>query len=624
MPSPTAPVHFGPFVLDLDACTLHRDGQLVALPPKAMDLLVVLVQSAGTLVTKDNLMRRVWPDTFVEEGNLPVTVFTLRKALGDNGEQYIRTVPRRGYCFVGEVRSPSPTPPVTAAEPPSAPEPVMALPEVSPRPQRPFVAALVAGLAIALAGIGYAWSRSTPAPVGPIRSIAVMPFALVDVDPADEYQGPGLAADLAERLTALPGVAVRPLSSSLKFSGENVSGAGRSLQVDAVVTGTLRRMGGTLRLSAQLTRVADGARLWSLPTSQEETSLLGAGDLVAAGVVSTLAPELPGDARVRLLSAGTSSEEAYRRYLEGLALGNQLTLREVASAVGRLEEAVTTDPRFASAHAALATYSLLPASAAPTPARVAHAKAEAEQALTLQPEAAAAHAARGMALAIGEWNWDAAEDEIRQAIALRPNDAEHRLWHALYLSALARHDEALSEISRALELDPTGARVNFYRGFVLLMARRYDEAISQFRQTPLELGVVTQQVAFGVAVASARKARYDQAQAALDRIMTRAPSPQARAHLAFVVTESGDKAKGTATLQATLADIGTAGPRTPYVMIAATQACLGQTDAAFASLAQAVSEGDARVAFANVDPALDCARSDPRFPEFLKRLGLAR
>ncbi|MEQ1730716.1 MAG: winged helix-turn-helix domain-containing protein [Vicinamibacterales bacterium] len=608
MSSPTPPAHFGPFVLDLDARALHRNGQPVALPPKAMELLVVLVQSAGTLVTKDDLMRRVWPDTFVEEGNLPVTVFTLRKALGDDGEQFIRTVPRRGYCFVGEIRDTRPAPPAESA-----------------RPRRLAVGALVAGLTIALAGLGYAWSRSAPPPAGSIRSVAVLPFTLVDIDAANEYQGPGVAADVIARLTALPTVVVRPMSSSLKYGGEGAAvEAGRALRADAVVTGTLRQMGGALRVSAQLTRVSDGARLWSLPASQELVPLLKASGLVADGIAATLVADLTTTAHATFVTPETASEEAYRSYLQGLALGSQMTAREVGTAVERFERAVAADPQFAAAHTALATYSLLPASTSPTPARIARARSAAEQALALQPDAAPAHAARAMALAIGEWKWDAAGDEFRQAIAARPNDPEHRLWHSLYLSALSRHDEAIKEVGLALELDPTGPRVNFYRGFLLLMARRYDDAISQFRQTPLELGVVTQQVAFGVAVANAKKARFDQARAALERIITRAPSPQARAHSAFVLAESGDRTQGEASLKAVLGDLDQAGGRTPRVMIAATQACLGQMASAFESLEQAPVQGDSRIAFVNVDPALDCARTDPRFPELLERFGLAR
>jgi tetratricopeptide (TPR) repeat protein len=376
-------------------------------------------------------------------------------------------------------------------------------------------------------------------------------------------------------------------------------------------------------VSAELTRVADGARLWRLPPGLEATSLLAAGGLIAEGAAAAARPGQTAESHPALSSPGTSSEEAYRRYLEGLSLASQLTVRDVATAAERFEQAATIDPQFTSAHAALARHALLPASATPTPDRVAVARRAAERALVLDPNLGTAHASKGMALTLGDWDWSAAGEEFRRAVLLSPNDPEIRLWQALYWSAIGRHDEAIREAGLAVELDPTGPRLNFYRGLILLMARRYDEAIAQFRQTPLELGVITQQIPLGIAVASTKKMRYDQAREALSRIMKRAPSPQARAHLALVLAESGDRTGASLELKAAQDSLG-GGPRSPLTMIAAVQACLGQTAEAFDTLERALEEGDGRVVFAKVDPALDCARSTPAFGDFLRRIGLAR
>lgn len=619
--SSVKPAQFGPFVLDAAARTLHRHDVLVALPPKAMDLLIVLVESAGTVVSKDDLMRRVWPDTFVEEGNLPVTVFALRKALGDEGDGFIRTVPRRGYCFtaaVGPVGDPTRVEPSVAELPTVQPVDATLSPAWSARRRWAMRGAAIVSLA-AVALLALTWTRRAAAPTGPVRTVAVLPFSLIDVGTADEYLGSGLAADVTQQLADGSRMVVRPFASSAKY-GNDAREATRALQVDAVLTGSIRPVGNAWRITAELRRMSDGSVLWTTPAAEQEAPLWTAARAISRGVVATLDDGTPGVTAPG--SDDTSSAEAYRSYLQGLSAGSQMTVPGVAAAVEHLQRAVTTDPTFGAAHAALATYALLPPSAASTPALVARAKDAAARALALRSDSASAHAARGLALVLGERQWDDAGAELQRAVTLRPNDSETRLWRGLYLGARGRHDEALNEVGLALALDPTGPRAHYYRGFLLLMARRYDEALAQFRQTPLELGVVTQQVAFGMAVANTMKGRGDLAREALGRIRSLGVGPQVRVYRAFVQAQMGDRDAATVTLREAITELdGRA--RSPRTMMAAAQACLGQMDAAFENLRMAPDEGDPRILFAAVDPALDCARSDPRFAVLLKDLGLA-
>jgi DNA-binding winged helix-turn-helix (wHTH) protein/Tfp pilus assembly protein PilF/TolB-like protein len=617
-------VEFGPFRLDVDNRILRRDGQLVALPPKAADLLAVLVAASGTVVSKDELLRRVWPDTFVEEGNLPVTIFALRKALGDDGERYIKTIPRRGYCFVADVRRLDPAPDTPSDGPPPAapPLPDATIADAGPSaPAWPRVAAILAGLAVVFAGLGlgYRWFRSgPPAMATRVTSVAVLPFSVVDVGAADEYLGAGLAGDVVARLTDVPQLNVRPISSSLKYAGlgQDAIDAGRALRTDAVVTGSIRAVGSAFHVSAQMTRVSDGARLWSLPV--EDARLVDVGGIIADGVASGVG--LSDTSRAGLTRVRTASIDAYRLYLRGLSLGTQLTAREMAAALGRLEEAVAADPQYADAYAALATFAMLPVTPASTKEKVARARAAATRALELDERLGQAHASLAAALVWGDGNWDAAGPEFLRAIALRPNDPEVRLWHSIYLTALGRHDAALEEMRLALELDPTSPRLNLNRGMLLLMARRYDEAVAQFRRTPLEIGVVNQQVYFGIGVAHAKQARHDLAQAALRRATTRADEAQIGVYLAFVLAESGDRDGAARELERSLGELQ--GARAMRTMIGAAQACIGRMDEALGQLERAHAEGDTRILFANVDPVLDCARSDPRFAAFVRRLGL--
>lgn len=615
---PLVRASFGPFTLDAAARRLTRAGEPVAVPPKALDLLIVLAETPGQVVPKDVLMRRLWPDTFVEDGNLPVAVFTLRKALGDEGDTLIRTVPRHGYALDVEVRVEAPVSAAPALDASRSPvRPADLARPASPWPWRLSLAA--AGVLLAL-GLAYTWRPAPAALTRGIGTVAVLPFA-IEGGSDDDPLGTGVAADVAGRLRRLGRVAVRSMGSTLKYGtgAAAVAEAGRALSVDAIVTGVLQRGPDGTHVSAALTRVADGARLWT--SADAPLDLLDAAGTVVIGVSPHLAMPDATAAAATLARRVTGDPGAYTEYLTGLGRGAQLTLADVAAARQHFEAALAADPRFVEAHAALAVHLLLPASAVTTPDRTQRAAEAARAVLALDPGHPAGHAARGLTQAFGDHDWDGAGEGLRRAIALAPNEPEFRLWEALRLSALARHDEALHAIDRAVDLDPTSSRVHFYRGFLLLMARRYDDAIDRLRQTPLTLGVVTQQVALGLSLARAKQARYGQAERALARMSSRFSGPQVRTHLAFIKAESGDRATAASLLaEPPVADSA----RVPRVMTAAVQACMGETDAAFSNLFRAADDGDLRVIFAAVDPALDCARSDPRFATLLAGLGLAR
>ncbi len=615
---PLARASFGPFTLDATARRLTRAGEPVAVPPKALDLLIVLAETPGRVVPKDVLMRRLWPDTFVEDGNLPVAVFTLRKALGDDGDALIRTVPRHGYALDAELTVDAPVSPVSAQDASRLSVP----PAEATRPasSRPYGLSMAAAGVLLALGLAYAWRPAPAAVTRGIGTVAVLPFA-VEGAADDAPLGTGLAADVAARLRRLATVAVRPMGSTLKFGtgAAAVTEAGRALSADAIVTGVLRRGPGGTRVSAALTRVADGARLWA--SADAPLELLDAAGAVVIGVSPHLAAPNAAATAATLARRVTGDAGAYTEYLAGLGRGAQLTLADVAAARQHFETALAADPRFVEAHAALAVHLLLPASAVTTPGRTDRAAKAARAVLALDPEHPAGHAAQGLTQAFGDHDWEGAGDGLHRAVTLAPNEPEFHLWEALRLSALARHDEALRAIDRAVDLDPTGSRMHFYRGFLLLMARRYDDAIDRLRQTPLTLGVVTQQVALGLSLARAKQARFGQAEQTLARMSSRFAGPQVKAHLAFIKAESGDRATAASLLaEPPITDSA----RVPRVMTAAVQACMGETDAAFDNLFRATDDGDLRVIFAAVDPALDCARSDPRFAKLLAGLGLAR
>jgi DNA-binding winged helix-turn-helix (wHTH) protein/TolB-like protein len=602
---------FGRFRLDAARKVLLRDGELVALPPKAIDLLVVLVESAGELVTKEELLRRVWPDTFVEEGNLPVNVFTLRKALGDTGEEFIKTIPKRGYCFVGKV---GPSNPRT--------------PGPSDRPARPFRVVVGALLVLVAALTTLSYVRTSKAGAltltGQVQTLAVLPFSYTGPDPADDYIGPGFASAVADSLARLKTLIVRPMASTLKYGGppQDLIEAGRALQAAVVLSGSVRHTADDAQVEATLVRVEDGVQIWNASSTEVMASLPALERTIASAVGGALGA-LPEQERAALATPRTANLQAYLFYLQGREASHHMTPRDLDAALGAFTHATAADAAFAEAHSGLSAFLTLPMNQAPILLKYEQGVAAATRALALNDRLAEPHVVLGRAAVVLRWDWSGAEREYRQAIARAPYEADPHFWYALHLSATGRHDDALSEIRFALQLDPTSPRVNLYLGMLLTMARRYDEAIAQLRKTPIEMGVTNQQVYLAMAAAQMTRGRADEAMATLDRaIAARAtPTPAWDAHRAYVLAASGK----TAEARRILADLDQrheSGGRPNVTVEAAAFACAGQMDQAFARLTRAVEERDSRVIFLTVDPLLDCARTDPRFTPLARRMKL--
>lgn len=647
-------LRFGPFEMDRAACTLRRDGTLVALPPKAFDLLVVLVEAHGAVVDKSELMARLWPDTFVEEGNLPVTVFALRKALGEQSGQYIRTVPRRGYCFTEPITTVDAT---VAHASPAGVSPAASV--VSPTPATPGVqpnaaddgrrdAAVApgpgsgpaarsrrwgltwrtltgaAGAAALVVAAVFLWqTRQDSASLAGVQSVAVLPFIATggSAQPDGDAVGAGLAASITHALVGLDDVIVRPFASSAKYGGpsQDALDAGEALRVDAVLKGSVRHLGANTQVSATLVRVADGARLWSYASTEPAADLALADEAIVSRLADALEPgrgAAEQTQRERRLPHG----DAYDAYLRARDAAGAWTARDIERAVTYFGDAVQRDPAFADAHAGLAALLILPPTNALSRQVIAQAKAAATRALAVNPGLSEAQSALGRALLLGDWDYAAAERAFQAGMAVAPYDIEPHLWYAHWLSAQGRHDEALAEVRLAQDIDPTSPRVNLYVGTLLLAARRYEEGAAQLRKTPLEMGVVNQQVYLATSVAFAKRQQWDEALAVARRLSRSQPGGPGRAYLAYVLAESGRAAEADEVLEELDRQEDT--PRTPHIVLAAAYACRGRMDDAFARLDKAFEERDPRVMFLKVDPMLDCARSDARFAAAVRRIGL--
>jgi DNA-binding winged helix-turn-helix (wHTH) protein/TolB-like protein/Flp pilus assembly protein TadD len=609
------PYAFGPFLLDTRERRLLRDGKAVPLTLKAFDLLQVLVENQGHLLQKEELLRRVWPDAVVEENNLTVTISALRKALdeGPTDRQYIETVPRRGYRFVADFR---------AAGEPGEPG------EAAGRPQerrvRPFALGVAIVLALAAAA-ALAWVRkgSTPAAATvPVRSMAVLPFRSLTND--GDYLGLGMADALITRLGSTR-LLVRSTGAVQKYTlpGLDPVAAGRDLQVDSVLEGSLQTAGDRVRTTVRLVRVSDGATLWSGTFDELLPDIFSVQDSISQRVAEALALELTEAQRSLLTRRDTRDGEAYQLYLKGRFFWNKRTREGFERGVSYFRQAVEKDPAYALAFSGLADsyigmtfYHYASPQAAMPQARTAALKA-----LEIDGSLAEAHASLAHVKTNYEWDWAEAERLSRKAIALEPEYATAHQWFGIhYLAPMGRLEEAIAETRRARQLDPLSAVFNAFVGATLYSARRYDEAIDECRKT------IDLHPDFGVAHwylgrAYLQKGRLQEAIPELQEAVTLSGgSPLMKGTLGVGYAVAGDRAAAERTLDEL--EKLRAGSYASALDIADIHAALGDPERAFQWLDQAASERSFHLIYLKVWPELDPLRADPRFKALVLRLGL--
>jgi len=448
--SPTGWYEFGPFSLDGAEQVLQQDGRVVPIRPKDFELLLVLVEHSGRLLEKDELLRRVWPDNFVEEANLSQHVFSLRKVLGDDKEtnRYIETVPRRGYRFVATVtkrpepdnRLPAVAPSVTAAVnpgarmPSNAPEIITADAPIAARTgamgvlQRRSSAfwALAAVLALGLTAILYLLMyRAQPGAQVPRRHvIAVLPFKAVIADQRDEALEMGMADTLITKLGSIRGLTTRPIGAVRQYIGQaqDPVAAGRALGVESVLDGSIQRAGGRIRVTVRFLRVADGATVWSAQFDQPFTDIFAVQDAISDQVTRSLSLRLSAEEQRRLAKRYTDNIAAYELYLKGRFFWNKRSDEGMKTAIGYFSQAVAAAPDYALAYSGLAdTYALLSTLVGVAPTDTfPQARRAAELALALDETLAEAHTSLAFVKEAFDWDWAGAQHEYRRALEFDP------------------------------------------------------------------------------------------------------------------------------------------------------------------------------------------------------------
>ena len=380
--------------------------------------------------------------------------------------------------------------------------------------------------------------------------------------------------------------------------------------------------GDQLTLSLELVDARTGNQIWGEQYNRKTADLVGLQGDIARDVSNKLRVKLSGSDEQKLAKNYTANSEAYQLYLKGRFFWNKRTVDDFNRAIPYFQQAIDKDPNYALAYSGLADcYTLLAHSGVVPPKDLTpQAKAAATKALALDNTLAEAHASLGEITFYYDWDFGAAEREFRQAIELNPNYATAHQWLAEQSSALGRHDEALAEIRRALELDPLSLIINLSYGYILINARRYDEAIEQLHKT-IEMDPNFRSTHGNLARAYEAKGMYDQAVA--EYLTNQGPTPLTPERLARV-KEAYTRAGWNAFLQTSLADMLEKSKKEyvrPFSM-ASLYARLGQKDEAFAWLEKGYEGRDYRMTELKVRPELDSLRSDPRFAELVRKIGL--
>jgi DNA-binding winged helix-turn-helix (wHTH) protein/TolB-like protein/Tfp pilus assembly protein PilF len=632
---------FGPYQLDPPERLLLCDGQSVPMPPKAFDLLVFLVERRGHLVDKDQLLKAVWPGSFVEEGNLSVTVSVLRKALNDDRghHKYIETVSKRGYRFVAEVRQVGEAEAVLARpqviESPRQLEdsPVQELPAVVSKshsliPKSVFwsIAVAAVGLSVLLILVKALPRRVAGATAvqgsAEIRSLAVLPFQTLGAKRGDEYLGLGMADALITRLGNTGKIIVRPTSAIQKYAVQELSpqAAGREQGVDAVLDGRIQRQADRVRLTVQLIRVRDGEQLWGETFDKEITNIFALEDALSERVAQSIRLKLTGEETRRFTKRATERPDAYEAYIKGRYFWNKRTDRGMKKGLEYFRQAIALDPAFteayvgvADSYATLGLYAVIPPKEA-FPA----AKEAAQRALEMDEGLAEAHATMGFINFYFDWNRADAENEFRRALADNPNDAMAHSWYGESLAAMGRFPEAVAEAQRALEDDPLSLIIGSNAGWTLSLAGNTDHAIEILKKA-IEIDPSFPRTHFRLGRAYEQKKLYDLAISELQQAVSLSGGDACyKGSLGHAYAASGKADQARQILRDLEGRTGQA--YVPSYAIALVYAGLGDNDDAITWLQKAYEDRSTSIAFLKLDPELTTLHSDPRFEQLSQRV----
>ena len=616
---------FGPYRIDTGERLLRRGDEVISLPPKVAETLLVLVSSSGRMVDKDELVSKVWPDTFVEEGALTRNISLLRKALEDTGGEagYVETIPRRGYRFVATVRII--TPQIQAGAEFSEPSEIP-----KPRPvwwKRPALIAIPA-LAAALAVAGYLsrTNRVDPVPiaVASTHTLAVLPFRNVINDPSQDYFADGMTEALVTGLAKLGNLRVISLASGSAKQGEPAAldAVVRDKSANLVLKGTVLRSGERVRIDAQLLDPKTRSLFWANYYEGDMKDTLALLSTVAEAIAHEIQVSITAEQRERLRNRRPVQPAALDAYMRGRYFWNRRTEEALRRAVRYFQQAIAADPAYALAYSGLAdSYSLLGSigiDGMPPNQSMPLAKAAAQKAIEINPDLAEAHVSLAYVKFSYDWDLPGAAEEFTRAMTLNSGWATAHHWRSHYFLAAGDLGRATEEMQAAQRLEPLSPIINVGVGWCLYYGRQYDKAIEQYRAV-LEMDPNFALAHQTIGMAYDQKGMYTEA---IEHFKLAASlsgnTPSAVAALASVYGAAGRTREARLEL-ARLQEMS----RTRYVpafYMASIHQALGEMPASFEWFWKALGERSDYFLYLRLEPRAGKLAGNPEFLRLLSRL----
>jgi TolB-like protein/DNA-binding winged helix-turn-helix (wHTH) protein/Tfp pilus assembly protein PilF len=644
-------VRCGVFEIDLKAFELRKHGLRLKLAEQPFQILAILLEQPGEVVTRDELRERLWPgDTFVDfDHGLNNAVMRLREALGDSHDKprFIETLPRRGYRFIAPIEEIHPgsrinpdgdpqTNSYAALHASDGPAQLSAdpnqlvsrrnagnwltLPRIALMSAAVLVFAVLSGLAVHFVR-GWESGKINPAHN---MSLVVLPLENLSGDAEQDYFADGMTDELTANLAKIRSLRVISRSTAMAYKGTHkpLSEIAKDLKVDAVVEGTVLKAGNRVRITAELVQVSTDHHLWADTYESQIGDVLALQNRVSSAIVDQIRINLSPEDKQRLAKNPSVSPDAYEDYLKGRYYWNRRSSDGFTKAIGYFEDATRRDPQYALAYAGLADcygiigatiYGSLPAAeAAPK------AKAAAIRALEIDPSLAEAETSLATAKFNYDWDWAGAAQGFQRAIQMDPRYATAYQRYSLYSIAMGRLDESLEQIKRARELDPLSISINSSLGWRLYLARQYDRSIAQLRDT-LELDPSYEWAHFILGQAYEQKREFDLARAELQKAVELSHnSPLMISALAHAEALSGNQEEALRLLQHLMTQ-----SKKQYVSpfyVGVVYIALGKTETAMDWMEKAFADRSNGLVFLKVEPELDPLRSNPRFIALQKQL----
>jgi TolB-like protein/DNA-binding winged helix-turn-helix (wHTH) protein len=645
-------IRCGAFEIDLRAFELRKHGLRLKLAEQPFQILALLLERPGEVVTREEIRARLWPgDTFVDfDHGLNNAVMRLREALADSSDRprFVETLPRRGYRFIAPVEEVHSSLQDTTA---NAPNPITPAAEAVRRDATltlpPDAAAQIAGgylnrwltlrrIALLSAGVlgfavfsgvavhyvrGMESGRVNPAH---LMSLVVLPLENLSGDKEQDYFADGMTDDLTANLAKIRSLRVISRSTAMAYKGTHkpLSEIARELRVDAVIEGTVLRAGDRVRITAELVQVSTDHHLWADTYESQMGDVLSLQNRVSSAIVDEIRINLSPEDKERLAKRVSISPSAYEDYLRGRYYWNKRSADGFAKAIGYFEEATRKDPQYALAYAGLADcYGIIGATiygTVPSAEAAPKAKAAAIRALEIDPSLAEAETSLATARFNYDWDWNAAAAGFQRAIQLDPKYATAYQRYSLYSIAMGRFDDSLEQIKKARDLDPLSISINSSLGWRLYLARQYDRSIAQLKDT-LEMDPAYEWAHLILGQAYEQEGAFDLALPELHKAVELSHnSPLMLSALAHAYAKSGNSAEAQ-KLVLELREQSTHSYVSPYYM-GIVYLAMGKNDAAMDWLEKAFADRSNGLVFLKVEPELDSVRSNPRFTALERKL----